>query len=69
MSKVKAAEAAAAERLKQAVMYLKYARYQVELAFGEYDSDSGQETIDDIDGILEDLDADIIFLQSGNLTV
>lgn len=62
-----AAEKRAAVHLKAAIMYLKYARYQVELALGA--TDSGQETIADINGILEDLDADIIVLQDGNLTV
>lgn len=52
------------QRLDQAIQYLKYARYQVQLALGE--TDSGQETIDDIDSIVEDLDADIICLRDGH---
>lgn len=55
--------AAKVQRLDQAIQYLKYARYQVQLALGE--TDSGQETIDDIDSIVEDLDADIICLRDG----
>lgn len=58
-----ATESMAAFRLRSAIMYLKYARYQVQLALGE--TDSGQETLADIDGIVEDLDADIIVLQDG----
>lgn len=51
------------KRLEHAIMHLKYARYQVELALGH--TDSAQETVADIDGIIEDLDADIICLQAG----
>jgi hypothetical protein len=49
------------KRLEHAIMHLKYARFQVELALGK--TDSAQETLDDIDGIIEDLDADIICLK------
>lgn len=51
------------QRLEQAITYLKYARYQVQLALG--DTDSAQMTVADINGIMEDLDADIVFLQDG----
>ena len=54
---------AAVQQLEQAITYLKYARYQVQLALGS--TDSAQETIADIDGIVEDLDADIVCLQDG----
>ena len=49
--------------LEQAIMYLKYARFQVKLALG--DTDAAQDAVKDIDEIVEDLDADIVFLQSG----
>lgn len=51
------------QRLEQAITYLKYARYQVQLALG--DTCSAQTTVADINGIMEDLDADIVFLQDG----
>lgn len=49
--------------LEQAIQYLNYAKYQVKLALG--DSDSAQFTINEIDSLIEDLDADIVFLQDG----
>lgn len=52
-----------AKRLEQAITYLKYARYQVTLALGG--TDCGDETVADIDGVIEDLDADIVCLQDG----
>lgn len=51
-------------RLEAAISYLKYARYQVVLALGT--TDSGEETVADIDGIIEDIDADIVFFQNGS---
>lgn len=51
----------AVKRLEQAITYLKYARYQVKLALG--DTDTAQGTIADIDGIVEDLTADIVDLK------
>ena len=50
-------------KLEQAIQYLNYAKYQVKLALG--DSDSAQSSINDIDSLIEDLDADIVFLQGG----
>ena len=49
--------------LEQAIQYLNYAKYQVKLALG--DSDSAQFSINNIDSLIEDLDADIVFLQDG----
>ena len=50
-------------RLEQAIMYLKYAKYQIKLALDE--SDAYQASADQIDDLIADLDADIVFLQDG----
>lgn len=51
------------QQLEAAIQYLKQARKQVQLALG--DTDSAQMTVADINIIMEDLDADIVFLQDG----
>ena len=51
------------QQLEQAIQHLKQARKQVELALGS--TDSAQSTVADINYIMEDLDADIVFLQDG----
>jgi hypothetical protein len=55
--------AAKVQHLEQAIQHLKQARRQVQLALGS--TDSAQSIVADIVGIMEDLDADIVFLQDG----
>lgn len=50
-------------KLEQAINTLEYAKYQILEALG--DSDSAQSSINDIDSLIVDLDANIVFLQDG----
>ena len=50
-------------KLEQAINTLEYAKYQIKEALG--DTDAYQMSADQIDEMIEDLDADIVFLQDG----
>ena len=50
-------------KLEQAINTLEYAKYQIKEALG--DTDAYQLSADQIDEMIEDLDADIVFLQDG----
>lgn len=48
-------------KLEQAINTLEYAKYQIKEALG--DTDAYQMSADQIDGMIEDLNADIVDLQ------